>query len=138
MLILICGKIFEKRLWKCLVLVFYLLCQRDFSGFGWKINSTSKQVSSGPCQTLLSLIQLFYLLLYYLTPFSYVMHCAFWYHLRNFKNVKNTHGGVLILIKLQACANGTKSRNASHIREIKIFWESWLAELLPNKQNNRK
>ena len=54
----------------------------------------------------------------------------------NFKNVKNTHGGVLLLIKLQAstcnfikvtllhgcfsrilnCANGTKSRKASHIR----------------------
>ena len=51
----------------------------------------------------------------------------------NFKNVKNTHGGVVILVKLQAkacnftkintlpsifsrflnCTNGTKSRNAS-------------------------
>ena len=47
-----------------------------------------------------------------------------------FKNVKSTHGGALILIKLQAlnltllhgcflrllnCTNGTKSRNAPHI-----------------------
>ena len=24
------------------------------------------------------------------------MRCAIWYHLYNFKNVKNTHGGVLI------------------------------------------
>ena len=24
-----------------------------------------------------------------------------WYHLYNFKNVKNTHGGVLLLVKLQ-------------------------------------
>ena len=32
----------------------------------------------------------------------YVMRCAIWYHLRNLKNVKNTHGGVLILVKLQA------------------------------------
>ena len=30
------------------------------------------------------------------------MRCAIWYHLYNFKNVKNTHGGVLILVKLQA------------------------------------
>ena len=30
----------------------------------------------------------------------YVMHCAIWYHLYNLKNVKNTHGGVLILVKL--------------------------------------
>ena len=25
------------------------------------------------------------------------MLCVFWYHLYNFKNAKNTHGGVLIL-----------------------------------------
>ena len=65
----------------------------------------------------------------------YVMPYAIWYHLHNLKKVKNTHRGVLILIKLQAeaytllrltllhgcfsrflnCANGTKSRNASHL-----------------------
>ena len=28
--------------------------------------------------------------------------CAIWYHLYNLKNVKNTHGGMLILVKLQA------------------------------------
>ena len=27
--------------------------------------------------------------------------CAIWYHLCNLKNVKNTHGGVLLLVKLQ-------------------------------------
>ena len=27
---------------------------------------------------------------------------AIWYHLYNLKNLKNTHGGVLILVKLQA------------------------------------
>ena len=32
----------------------------------------------------------------------FVMRCAIWYHLYNSKNVKNTHGGVLILVKLQA------------------------------------
>ena len=25
---------------------------------------------------------------------KHVMFCAIWYHLYNFKNVKNTHGGV--------------------------------------------
>ena len=34
--------------------------------------------------------------------FTYVVRCAIWYHLYNFKNVKNTHAGVLILVKLQA------------------------------------
>ena len=27
---------------------------------------------------------------------------AIWYHLNNLENVKNTHGGVLHLVKLQA------------------------------------
>ena len=73
-------------------------------------------------------------------PSTY-MRCVarFWYHLHSLKNVKNTHGRVLILVKLQAkacnftkintppwkffivqmevlnCTNGTKSRNASRI-----------------------
>ena len=47
-----------------------------------------------------------------------------WYHLYNLKNVKNTHGGVLLLVKWHSsigvfyvlnCANDTKLRNASHI-----------------------
>ena len=50
------------------------------------------------------------------------MRCAICYHLYNLKNLKNTHGGVLILVKLQAevgtknCENGTKSCNAPHMR----------------------
>ena len=32
----------------------------------------------------------------------YVVRCAIWYHLYNLKNVKNTHGRVLFLVKLQA------------------------------------
>ena len=31
----------------------------------------------------------------------YVMRCAFWYYFYSLKNVKNTHGGVLLLVKLQ-------------------------------------
>ena len=37
------------------------------------------------------------------------MLCAISYHLHNLENVKNTHGGVLLLVKLQAEAcNFTK------------------------------
>ena len=38
---------------------------------------------------------------------TYVTLCTVWYHLYNFKNVKNTHRGVLLLVKLQApsCRN---------------------------------
>ena len=40
---------------------------------------------------------------------KYVIRCGIWYHLYNLKNVKNTDGGLLILIKLQAEAcNFTK------------------------------
>ena len=31
----------------------------------------------------------------------YVVRCAIWYHWYNLKNVKNTNGGVLLLVKLQ-------------------------------------
>ena len=31
--------------------------------------------------------------------FAYIMLCAVWYHLYNLKNVKNTHGGVLLSVK---------------------------------------
>ena len=60
----------------------------------------------------------------------YMRLCAIWYHLYNLKNLKNTNGGVLLLVKLQAllkvtllhecfphfknCANVTKSRKASY------------------------
>ena len=68
--------------------------------------------------------------------FKYVIRCVIWQHLYNLKNVKNTHGVVLILVKLQAeacnfilkltllhgyfslfqnCTNATKWRNAAHI-----------------------
>ena len=38
--------------------------------------------------------------------------CTTWYYLDNLKNVKNTHGVVLLLVKLQVYAcNFTKSNN---------------------------
>ena len=36
---------------------------------------------------------------------TYVMRCAIWHHLHNLKNVKHTHGGMLLLVKLQAFLN---------------------------------
>ena len=67
--------------------------------------------------------------------FYYDTLCAYWHHLYNLKNVKNTRRGVSLLVQLQAqlatllkvtlpygCflrflyyTNGTKSRKASHI-----------------------
>ena len=45
---------------------------------------------------------------------EYVVRCAISYHLYNLKNVKNTHGGVLILVNLQAEAyNFTKINTPS-------------------------
>ena len=49
-------------------------------------------------------------------PLLNVMPCAIWYHLYNLKNVKNTHGGVLISVKLQASAcNYTKINTPSWV-----------------------
>ena len=70
-----------------------------------------------------------------------VVRCAIWYHLKKKKKVKNTHGRVLLLVKLQAeaciltksnsppwvfscflnCRNGAKSRHASHV--VYLFLE---------------
>ena len=38
----------------------------------------------------------------FLKSITNLMLCTIWYHLYNLKNVKNTHGGVLLLVKLQA------------------------------------
>ena len=35
------------------------------------------------------------------------MLCVIWYHLCNLKNVKNIHGAVLLLVKLEAEAQNT-------------------------------
>ena len=57
------------------------------------------------------------------------MQCAIWYYFYDLKNVKNTDGGVLLLVcnftksktpprvffTFWNCTNGTKSRNASHL-----------------------
>ena len=61
---------------------------------------------------------------------TFVVFCAIWYHWNNLKNVKNTLGGRLLLLKPTTllkiallhgcfscflnCTNGTKSRNVPH------------------------
>ena len=50
------------------------------------------------------------------TRLNILMFCAIWYHLQNLKNVKNTHGVVFLLVKLQDfryCTNSAKPCNAS-------------------------
>ena len=59
-----------------------------------------------------------FILLFLQNAFAFVMFCAIWYYLCNLKNVKNTHGGVLLLVTLfhecflrfLNCTIGTKSR----------------------------
>ena len=49
------------------------------------------------------------------SPYShvlYVMLCRIWYHLYNLKSVKNTHGGVLLLVKFQASTCNFTENNA--------------------------
>ena len=53
---------------------------------------------------------------------QYVMRCMIWYHLYNFKNVKNTHGGVLLLLK--AC-NFTKSSTPPWVFFTFFTWYKW-------------
>ena len=73
-------------------------------------------------------------IIFFDTLFLFEMVCAIWYHFYNLKNVKNTHGVILLLVKLQAwpavllkitfiqgcfssflnCANSTKLRNVIH------------------------
>ena len=57
------------------------------------------------------------------------MRCTIWCYSHNFKNAKNTHGGVLLFVKLQGCfsrflncINGTKSRKLSHIQKNKKIY----------------
>ena len=69
-----------------------------------------------------------------------VMFCAIWYHFYNLKNVENSHGGVLLLVKLQKAYNFTKSNTppwmffmffklykcyqiAQSIAFVELFWK---------------
>ena len=61
---------------------------------------------------------------------SYLMHCAIGYYLYKFKNVKNTHGGVLLLVKLQASVcNFTKNNTPPWV----FFTFFKLYKVVPNR-----
>ena len=49
------------------------------------------------------------------------MCCAIRYHLCNLKNVKNTHGGVLLLVKLQAEAYNVTNASNTAPRFLKLY-----------------
>ena len=52
---------------------------------------------------------------------SLVMLCAIWYHLYNLKIVKGTHGGVLLLVKLQVSACNFTKKNTSSWVFLKLY-----------------
>ena len=50
--------------------------------------------------------------------YAIVMRWTIWYHLHNFKNVKNTQPATLLkLTRFLNCTNGTKSRNAPQLSQ---------------------
>ena len=50
-----------------------------------------------------------------------MVRCTIWYHLYNLKNVKDTHGGVLILVKLLASVCNFTKINTPPWVFIKFF-----------------
>ena len=50
------------------------------------------------------------------------MCCTIWYQLFNLENVKNTHGGVLLLVKLQAeaCKKNEKKKKKQETLEREV------------------
>ena len=74
-----------------------------------------------------------------------VMLCAIWFHLFNLKNVKNNHGGAILLVislkvsllhghfsRFLNCANVTKLRKVSHIN-TEIWVLVWSGENTPSQ-----
>ena len=63
------------------------------------------------------------------------MRCAIWYDLYNLKNVKNTHGGVLLLVKLLKACNFTKSNTPPWVFFTFFELYSWyqIAQKITNK-----
>ena len=61
---------------------------------------------------------------------QYVMRCAIWYHLYDLKNVKNTHGGVLILVK--SAWNFTKINTPAWV----LFTFFLIVQMIPNRSTH--
>ena len=59
--------------------------------------------------------------------------CAIWYQLYNLKTVKNTHGGVLLLLKLQAEATTSNTVPWVFLTFLKLCkWYQIAPSILPN------
>ena len=59
---------------------------------------------------------------------SFVVRCAIWYHLYNLKKVKNTHGGVLILVvKLVVSEFATELLKKMQLWEKLVSWSKYLS-----------
>ena len=76
------------------------------------------------------------------------MLCTIWYHLYNLKNLKNTHGGVLLLLKVALlhgcfshflnCRNSNKLHKASNIiflSPVKIQKNFWFFHFFREYRN---
>ena len=57
------------------------------------------------------------------------MRCTIWYHLYHLKNVKNTHGGVLLLVTLQT---SSCNLNKSNTPPWVFFTFFKLSKMVPN------
>ena len=64
-----------------------------------------------------------------------VMRCAIWYHLYNLKNLKNTHEGVLLLVKLQA--KNLQFYQKKH-SSMGVFHAFKIVQMIPNCQKHHK
>ena len=59
---------------------------------------------------------------------SFVVRCPIWYHWYNLKKVKNTHGGVLILVvKLVVSEFATELLKKMQLWEKLVPWSKYLS-----------
>ena len=62
------------------------------------------------------------------------MLCAIWYHFYNLKHVQNTHGGVLLLVKLQTEAFFTFFKLDKWCQNTQSITGTYQIEILSNKK----
>ena len=63
------------------------------------------------------------------------MLCAIWYHLNDLKNVKNTHEGVLLSVKLQPVKHATLLKVTPLHGVFHVFY---IVQIVPNQIKCRK
>ena len=66
------------------------------------------------------------------------MLCAIWYHLYNLTAMKNTHGGVLLLVKLQALARRLQLATLLKLALLRIFHDFEIAQVVSNCATHHK